>query len=85
MSSKNHFEDEDRQLAALVRDLENTDNLEANIVAFLSSKIQLIRKSLNEKNKLLQRIPPTNKKRSDHMKKPVALSLADAKKKEYFF
>ena len=85
MSTKNHFEDEDRQLAALVRDLENTDNLEANVVAFLSSKIQLIRKSLNEKNKLLQRIPQTERKRSDDMKKPVGLSLADVKKQEYFF
>ena len=85
MSSANHFQDEDRQLAALVRDLENTDNLQPNVVAFLSSKIQIIRKSLQEKNKQLQRIPPTEKKRNHNLTKPAALSLAELKKKEYFF
>ena len=89
MSSANHFQEEDRQLAALVRDLENTDNLEPNVVAFLSSKIQIIRKSLQEKNKQLQRIPigqkTNNGKSSNSLTKPAAVSLAEIKKKEYFF
>lgn len=86
MSSTNHFQEEDRQLAALVRDLENTDNLEPNVVAFLSSKIQIIRKSLQEKNKRLQRIPTGQKKNNNsNLTKPTAVSLAELKKKEYFF
>jgi Mor family transcriptional regulator len=84
MSQKDHFQDEDRQLAALVRDLENTDSLESNVVAFLSSKIQIIRKSLKEKNKRLQVVPPTQKRTNRNLEKPSTVSLADLKKKEYF-
>lgn len=85
MASTDHFQEEDRQLAALVRDLENTDGLEANVVAFLSSKIQNIRKTLQEKNRTMQRIPHVSKSASERKTKPEALSLADLKRKEYFF
>ena len=80
-----HFQEEDRQLAALVRDLENTDGLEPNVVAFLSSKIQNIRNGLQKKNQTLQAIPRVSKSASEQKAKPEALSLAELKRKEYYF
>ena len=48
------FKKEDRQLVSLQKDIENTDNLEANTVAYLSSKIQEIRSALKQKSTAIQ-------------------------------
>ena len=81
--NRNFFEKEDALLCALVRDLENTDSLQANAVAFLSTNIQRIRQSLQEKNKVLQ--PKQTTKKTSSLKKPPPLSLAESKKREYYF
>ena len=84
-STHDHFQEEDRQLAALVRDLENTDGLQPNVVAFLSSKIQNIRNGLQKKNQTLQAIPRVSTSASERKVKPEGLSLAELKRKEYYF
>jgi len=81
----NHFAKEDQLLISLQRAIENTDNIEANTVAFLSSKIQEVRASLRTKNVSLKqsRGKVTEKKLS--MEKPTSNSLAEQKKREYYF
>tara|TARA_B100000925_G_C21970398_1_gene457613 strand:+ start:281 stop:550 length:270 start_codon:yes stop_codon:yes gene_type:complete len=83
MAEKNFFE-EDSQLVALMREIESFKELEPNTVAFLSTKIQNIRNSLKEKTKLLQKQTPKPRNQSE-LKKPLQTSLAEQKKKEYFF
>lgn len=85
MNQTNHFEEEDRQLTALVRDLENTDGLQPNVVAFLSTKIQNIRIALQQKNAKLQLISEHKATESHMREKPQAKSLAELKRKEYYF
>lgn len=83
MAEKNFFE-EDSQLVALMREIESFKELEPNTVAFLSTKIQNIRNSLKEKTKLLQKQTPKPRNQSE-LQKPLQTSLAEQKKKEYFF
>ena len=82
------FKKEDAMLVSLQRDLENTDSIEANTVAYLSTKIQEIRTSLRSKDVSVQKIQKSGneeKKPKLELKKPFSASLADQKKKEYYF
>jgi len=83
----NHFSKEDHLLISLQRSIENTDSIEANTVAYLSSKIQEVRASLRAKNVSLQESKDKviEKKVSHSMNKPTASSLAEQKKREYYF
>ena len=83
MANKN-FSEEDSQLVSLMREIESFKELEPNTVAFLSTKIQNIRNSLKEKSKLLKKQTPQARKQPE-LQKPLQTSLADQKKKEYFF
>lgn len=81
------FKKEDHQLVSLQKDIENTDNLEANTVAYLSSKIQEIRSALKQKSTAIQmkRKKMQDGTKREGMSKPNSLSLAEQKRKEYFF
>lgn len=81
------FQKEHQQLISLQKDIENTDSIETNTAAYLSSKIQEIRASLRSKNSSLQqkKQKAVEKKVLIDFKKPSSVSLADQKKKEYFF
>ena len=83
-----HFKKEEQLLISLQRDIENTDSIEANAVAYLSTKIQEIRTSLRAKNVSMQNLKKsdsTGEKTKLSLQKPFSTSLADQKKKEYFF
>ncbi len=83
-----HFTKEEQLLISLQRDIENTDNIEANTVAFLSSKIQEIRTSLRAKNVSMQNLKKSGSagdKTKPSLQKPLSTSLADQKKKQYYF
>ena len=81
----NHFAKEDQLLISLQRAIENTDNIEANTVAFLSSKIQEVRASLRSKNVSLKQSKEKVAEKKPSMKKPTSSSLAEQKKREYYF
>lgn len=83
-----HFKKEEEMLISLQRDIENTDSIEANTVAYLSTKIQEIRTSLRSKDVSVQKIQKASKaeeKPKLELNKPFSASLADQKKKEYYF
>tara|TARA_B100000925_G_C21955997_1_gene451213 strand:- start:741 stop:995 length:255 start_codon:yes stop_codon:yes gene_type:complete len=81
------FQKEHEQLISLQKDIENTDSIETNTAAYLSSKIQEIRASLRSKNGSLQEKTQKTVETKPllNFKKPASVSLADQKKKEYFF
>ena len=82
------FKKEDAMLVSLQRDLENTDSIEANTVAYLSTKIQEIRTSLRSKDVSVQNLTKTSKANETpklEFKKPFSSNLAEQKKKEYYF
>ena len=85
MALNNAFGEEDLQLVALMREIESFRELEPNTVAFLSTKVQNIRNSLKEKSKLLQKKNAKAGTSKPELKKPFQATLADRKKKEYFF
>lgn len=88
MSTPLCFKKEEEMLTSLQRSIENTDGMEANTVAYLSSKIQEIRTSLRAKNRSvqnLQKLHGGGDKTKPALKKPASTSLADQKKKEYYF
>tara|TARA_B100001093_G_scaffold443469_1_gene445827 strand:- start:305 stop:556 length:252 start_codon:yes stop_codon:yes gene_type:complete len=72
----------DLQLVALIRELEGIEELDPNAVAFLSSKIQKIRKSVETQFQVKAMASTTEKKK---LEKPSNLSLAEQKRKQYFF
>jgi hypothetical protein len=83
------FKKEEQLLISLQRDIEDTESIEANTVAYLSTKIQEIRHSLREKNVSIEN---SRKERIENsntaalsLKKPHSTSLAEQKKKEYYF
>lgn len=82
------FKKEEQLLISLQRDIENVDGIEANTVAYMSTKIQEIRASLRTKNVSLAN---SNKKVAEKktpsldLQKPHGSSLADLKQKEYYF
>ena len=82
------FRKEQQLLVSLQHDIENTDSIEANTVAYLSTKIQEIRSSLQARNVSVEKASKKKESSSSSkslLKKPVASSLADQKKKEYYF
>ena len=82
------FRKEQQLLVSLQHDIENTDSIEANTVAYLSTKIQEIRSSLQARNVSVEKASKKSESSSTSkslFKKPVASSLADQKKKEYYF
>ena len=87
-SSAVHFQKEEAMLISLQRDIENTDSIEANTVAYLSSRIQEIRASLRDKDVSVRNLTKTSKvedKPKLQFKKPFSSNLAEQKKKEYYF
>lgn len=82
------FRKEEQLLISLQRDIENVEGIEANTVAYMASKIQEIRASLRTKNVSLESSSKkTVEKRAPSLdfKKPTGSSLADQKRKEYYF
>lgn len=82
------FKKEEAMLISLQRDIENTDSIETNTVAYLSTRIQEIRASLRDKDVFVQNLTKTskaNEKTKLEFKKPFSSNLAEQKKKEYYF
>ena len=83
------FKKEEQLLISLQRDIEDTESIEANTVAYLSTKIQEIRRSLREKNVSIENSRKERTEKSNtvtlSLKKPNSTSLAEQKKKEYYF
>ena len=82
------FKKEEQLLISLQRDIENVEGIEANTVAYMATKIQEIRASLRTKNVSLENSSKKvaeKKTPSLDFKKPSASSLADQKRKEYYF
>lgn len=87
-SSAIDFKKEEAMLLSLQRDIENTDSIEANTVAYLSSRIQEIRASLRDKDVSVRNLKKSSKaeeKTKLEFKKPFSSNLAEQKKKEYYF
>lgn len=75
----------DLQLVALIRELEGIDELDPNAVAFLSSKIQKIRKSVDTQFQVSNAKAMASTTEKKKLEKPSNLSLAEQKRKQYFF
>jgi len=74
----------DLQLVALIRELEGIEELDPNAVAFLCSKIQTIRKSVVTQFQVNSKAVASAAEKKK-LEKPSNLSLAEQKRKQYFF